>query len=312
MAFTSQLLFEAMPLPVFHKDVAGRYTGCNSAFARFIGKTPEAIIGRTAFDLSPQLLAGVITDKDQELLSGSNGAQTYESQIAHADGSLRDVIIHKARITDPAGTPVGIIGVITDITQHRRAEIALAESEQRFRALFEGAPDATILADPSTGLILDANATACRLLGRTRDELIGRHQTELHPPVAGAMSKETFSRHVNQAAHEGATHPIENELLRADGTTVPVEVLAQLIQVQGRPALVGTFRDITERKHAQGRIRHLEGMISICMYCKKIRTETYAWQQLERYITDHSDAVFSHGMCPDCATEQLKKVRDST
>ena len=218
----------------------------------------------------------------------------------------------KARITDAAGVAVGIVGVITDITQHRQAEIALAESEQRFRALFEGAPDATILADPSTGLILDANATACRVLGRTRDDLVGRHQTELHPPVAGAMSKETFSRHVNQATHEGATRPIENELLRADGTTVPVEVLAQLIQVQGRPALLGTFRDISERKHAQGRIMRLEGMISICMYCKKIRTETYAWQQLERYITDHSDAVFSHGMCPDCATEQLKKVRDST
>lgn len=51
------------------------------------------------------------------------------------------------------------------------------------------------------------------------------------------------------------------------------------------------------------RVKRLEGILSICMHCKKIRAEDNAWRQLEQYITAHSDAVFSHGICPDCLKE---------
>lgn len=63
-------------------------------------------------------------------------------------------------------------------------------------------------------------------------------------------------------------------------------------------------RLILELKEALFKVNRLEGIISICSYCKKIRNDKEVWQQLESYITDHSDALFSHGICPDC----LKKV----
>jgi len=53
-------------------------------------------------------------------------------------------------------------------------------------------------------------------------------------------------------------------------------------------------------KEAQAKVKHLEGIIPICMYCKKIRDDMESWQQLEEYISEHSDAMFSHGICPDC------------
>lgn len=66
---------------------------------------------------------------------------------------------------------------------------------------------------------------------------------------------------------------------------------------------------LTEQKAALeatlARVKRLEGILSICMYCKKIRTEGETWQRLERYIGDHSDAKFSHGLCPTCEEEQL-------
>ena len=79
--------------------------------------------------------------------------------------------------------------------------------------------------------------------------------------------------------------------------------------------------DITEQKRQQevltrqkeeveatlARIKRLEGIISICMYCKKIRTEEDAWEQLEQYITAHSDAWFSHGLCPECYARSLRE-----
>lgn len=60
---------------------------------------------------------------------------------------------------------------------------------------------------------------------------------------------------------------------------------------------------------AMSRIKRLEGIIPICMYCKKIKDDQNSWNQLEQYITDHSEALFSHGMCPTCAEEQMALVR---
>lgn len=57
-------------------------------------------------------------------------------------------------------------------------------------------------------------------------------------------------------------------------------------------------------RETQAKVKHLEGIIPICMYCKKIRDDEASWQQLEKYITEHSEALFSHGICPDC----LEKV----
>lgn len=59
-----------------------------------------------------------------------------------------------------------------------------------------------------------------------------------------------------------------------------------------------------------GRIRHLEGLLSICMSCKKIRGAANVWLRRERYISEHSDAVFSHGMCPECLDKEIKNKTD--
>jgi len=77
--------------------------------------------------------------------------------------------------------------------------------------------------------------------------------------------------------------------------------------------------EIVERKHVEedlrlakqatlSRVKRLEGLLSICMQCKKIRTENNDWHQLEQYIGEHSDAVFSHGLCPDCLEKAMKKL----
>jgi hypothetical protein len=65
-------------------------------------------------------------------------------------------------------------------------------------------------------------------------------------------------------------------------------------------ALEEKWRTETLLKEANAKVRHLEGIIPICMYCKKIRDDMESWQQLEQYITEHSEAHFSHGICPEC------------
>ncbi|MBU1214679.1 MAG: EAL domain-containing protein, partial [Gammaproteobacteria bacterium] len=80
------------------------------------------IIGKTVFEIAPQPQSEVYRDKDLDLLTSETGVQVYESNVKHCDGTLHDVIFHKARLNDSNGDPMGIIGVILDITDRKQSE----------------------------------------------------------------------------------------------------------------------------------------------------------------------------------------------
>ncbi|MDI7260282.1 MAG: PAS domain S-box protein [Thermodesulfobacteriota bacterium] len=102
---------------------------------------------------------------------------------------------------------------------------------------------------------------------------------------------------------------------RKDGTTFPVETSIRVIEVEGKKFYQSIVRDITERKRAEQerekliqelqealtKVKKLSGLLPICASCKKIRDDKGYWNQIEGYIRDHSEAEFSHGICPDCA-----------
>ncbi|HTP05836.1 MAG TPA: EAL domain-containing protein [Nitrospirota bacterium] len=141
-----------------------------------------------------------------------------------------------------------------EITQRKRAEVFREESEAQYRTLFEGSPDAILLADPVSGIILDANPAASRLLGRPSDAIVGLHQSEIHPPRKEKYSRETFAKHVEDAKELKGLYPSEITILRPDGTEVPVEVLTQMVTIKGKKALQGVFRDITIRKKVEQKL----------------------------------------------------------
>jgi len=139
-------------------------------------------------------------------------------------------------------------------------EESLAQSQGKdvCRALFDGSPDAIFLADPRTGIILDANQAAARLLGRSIEEIIGLHQTALHPPKREKASQRIFQEH---SASDGETiygGPEAHYALRADGTEVPIEITAKIIKIKGRKVLQGFFRDVSSRKKAELALKESE------------------------------------------------------
>ncbi len=81
---------------------------------------------------------------------------------------------------------------------------------------------------------------------------------------------------------------------------------------------IGSCVDVTERVEAQEALRRkleeeikvLKGIIPICAYCHKIRNDKEIWQQMETYISEHSGALFSHGICPECSEKEFKKMRE--
>jgi PAS domain S-box-containing protein len=115
-----QALINTLPAPIFYKDGEGKYTGCNRAFENFMGMKREEIIGKKIFDMAPASIAKKSHEKERELYK-QGGVQTYEWKMQRRDGTLRDVILHKAAIVNNGGTICGLIGIITDVTAQRRA-----------------------------------------------------------------------------------------------------------------------------------------------------------------------------------------------
>jgi PAS domain S-box-containing protein len=131
-----ETLMNAIPQPVFYKDMELRYLGCNAAFERLTGIPRDRLIGKTVSDLFPSELSDIYYAADLELLN-STGTQIYEGDLCAADGIQRRAVFHKAVFCNSDGKVGGIIGAVEDITERKQAEAKLRESEERFRELAE-------------------------------------------------------------------------------------------------------------------------------------------------------------------------------
>ncbi len=161
----TQMMVNAIPTPVFYKDMEGHYLLCNKSYAQtIIGVSPETIIGKTALELEeifPKEYAGFYQEKDIELIK-DKGIQTYEGPIKCADGTVREYIVNKTLIKDDSGKFIGILGVMQDIDRLLKARRELAESENRYKALFNGISQPIIVVD-ADGNIIMLNNTAVEL-----------------------------------------------------------------------------------------------------------------------------------------------------
>lgn len=129
-----QQLTDTIPNPIFYKDAKGVYTGCNTAFEKYIELPKDQIAGKSVYDISPKELADKYFAKDKELFDHP-GTQIYESRVKYADGSIHDVIFNKATFSDLQGNVQGLVGVIVDITERKQAEEALQQANKKLNLL---------------------------------------------------------------------------------------------------------------------------------------------------------------------------------
>jgi PAS domain S-box-containing protein len=140
----------------------------------------------------------------------------------------------------------------------RSAEEALRASEERLRLTFENAVDAIFWADPQTGLITRCNRAAEVLLEKSRDEIIGRPQTTLHPPQSAKYYANLFKTHIEKG---GAINE-EAEAITKSGKIIPVHITASVTSVREKTIAQGIFRDITKQKLAEDALRESEDKYS--------------------------------------------------
>src|SRR5258708_4578693 len=128
----------------------------------------------------------------------------------------------------------------------------IRDSEEKYRNLINTANDAILVIDASSRLILEANSKACELLGIPEGELVGMHESQIYPQQRSG-SRSFLVSHSGQGARGQ-----QLELLRADGTSLPVEVSASAAELGGQPAVLGIFRDVRDRLEAAAVLRRSE------------------------------------------------------
>ncbi len=252
-----QKLIDSIPIPIFYKDIHGVYLGGNREFANFLGRKKEEIVGKTVRELAPTDLAKIYEQADKKLLQ-TGGNQTYESAIVHADGTRHIVVFNKATLTNRDGTPCGLIGSIFDITLRKKFEAQLRSSEERYRRIFESIQDIYYEVGLD-GTILEISPSVEKYVPLKREDLIGRSIYEFY---ADKNRRKDFLQEIQE---KGYVHDFEIELRDHQGALSTCSIAASLLPGDGKlpPRIVGSLRDISERKRVEETLRQSEEELSI-------------------------------------------------
>jgi diguanylate cyclase (GGDEF)-like protein/PAS domain S-box-containing protein len=276
-------LFAGAPVGMLVADSQTKqFRYANPVACRMFGYTEEEFLRIGVAAIHPEeSLDQVLADfeaqgRGEKLLSPGLPCLRKDGTLIYVDISSIAIVLdgHKCSV-----------GTFTDITERKRAEEELRESEERFRLLFENAKDAIFHADPGTGLITKCNRAAETLLEKDQEEIVGQPQTIIHPPQEAERYTQMFKHHLEE---QGFAED-EAEVMTKSGKTKPVLITASVVSVRGTPIIQGVFRDITERKRAEEERERLHAELEL------------------RAITDGLTGLYNHAFFYERLSEEIER-----
>lgn len=197
--------------------------------------------------------------------------RNIEMRIRRGDGRHGHYLANGQALRNEQGRAIILVGSLTDRTLMQRVEQQLEDTQKRFTVLFHHMNDAAVLADIETGMILEANQPAERLWRKSISELVGCHQSELHPPMLTDVAKKAFRDHV-AALMTNKRDSIQVPILRSDGTEVPAEISSSLIELEDKVMVLGVFRDISDRVKADRELRERDAQLQLSSHLASMGT----------------------------------------
>jgi PAS domain S-box-containing protein len=229
-------------------------------FARMLGYGPDDVPpDAAAWEalVHPDDRAAVQARRRAHFAERTPNVET-EYRLRQADGGWKWVM-DRGKVVEWAadGSPLRMVGAVTDVDERKRMEAALVASERDYRELFDNAHDAVLILDPEGERVLAANARACEAYGVPHDQLLGRSMLEFSTdPEAGL-------HHVRRTLRGGRVHEFESVQRRADGGPLFVEVRASPVVYGGRRAILSVNRDISERRQLEEQLRQAQKMEAV-------------------------------------------------
>jgi PAS domain S-box-containing protein len=234
-------------------DLQGNVTYANPAFVKMLGySSDKEVLGKPIAEMARKS-----KEKADEILKAlkTKGWWTGEITTTRKDGSKFYSMLSGSLVKDEAGKPICMLGSFVDVTDRKKEEEALKDSEERLRQLIEYAPDA-IYTNDLQGNFLEGNKQAEALTGYKKEELAGKNILK-----AGILP-EKYAPKVMQDLMKNMqgqrTGPDEYELIRKDGTSVTAEISTFPVKREGKIEVIGIARDTTERKQADKKLKESE------------------------------------------------------
>jgi two-component system, cell cycle sensor histidine kinase and response regulator CckA len=240
-------IFETIEDLYYETDSAGIITILSPSLHRLGGWNEEDLIGQPATKV-------YVNPNDRERLllklSEKGYVHDYEVLLKTKDGEELQASLSARLIIDNNGRPTGIRGLLRDITNRKKMEESLAKSEDRYRLLFNNISDAVFVheftSDKLPGRFIEVNDVACKYLGYSRDELLRMSPIDIDAPEGYTLVPAMMEL---LQAHKQATW--EGIHINKDGQKILVEINNHLFDLEGKPTILSTVRNITERKNAE-------------------------------------------------------------
>lgn len=302
-----QEIFENAGEGIFRSTPEGYYLTANPALARMQGFDSPAELIRSRRDISRELYVQPIQREEfKRLLEVHGEVRGFEHQTFRKDGSKIWISVNAHAVRDDAGHILYYEGTAQDITERKRAEQALRESEERYRELFENSKDAFYVHDMK-GVYVSVNRAAEKLSGYRREAIIGKHFSEFMPPESARLVQRQLQKKLDVAGE--TTYEIE--MITKKRKHVPVEVSSRLIIEQGVPVgIQGCVRDISERKKAQEAARNYSRRLIEAQEAERRRISRELHDQVGQILT--AVKMNLHALQQTCSQpETLSSIADN-
>jgi len=316
-----RLLVEQIPLGYQSLNAEGYFVDVNQEWLNILGYSREEVLGRWFGDfLTPEYAARFI--KSFNLFKESGEIHGVEFEMIKKDGSIIIVSFDGKIGYDKKGNFHQTHCIMSNITERKKIERLLMESEEKYHALIEGAGDAIVLVDIH-GNLLEVNRQAEKLTGYLKNELLGLHISHLHP-------KEEFQRTFKcfkEVVRQGSGLFNNGIILRKNGGRVPVDITGSIIKFADNIIVQGIFRDITKRikyeralKEAEEKYRNIyeNAMVGIFQSTPKGRllnvnpalAKIHAYASPEDMIKDITDVSVKLYPNPDDRKKWKKQAEE--
>ncbi|MEI6510141.1 MAG: PAS domain S-box protein [bacterium] len=267
-------LIDNIPDSIYSKDLACRKTLANLTELHYLGaKSESEVLGKDDFEFYPKEIAeGFFTDDQSVMLSGQPVLNKEELAI-YEDGQKRWLLTSKLPLKDESGNITGIVGIGRDITERKRADEALHESEEKFRVLADSTPTAIMLYQHNKWVY--ANPAAAQISGYSTQELLAMNFWDTVHPDHRQMIRE---RGLERQQGDDRAMRYEIKIIAKDGRVKWVDLAGASVMLRGNPAGIVSVTDITERKQAEEALQEseeryrslFENMLDGYAYCKML------------------------------------------
>jgi PAS domain S-box-containing protein len=228
----------------------GSLVDCNESFARMVAYTRDEVIGRTSCDIGIWTSAEARQRTNAKIIK-EGGTDFFEHRFTDHNGMVHD-IISSGQLIELEEKPY-ILSVANDITEKKRTEVALRESEEKFAKVFHSSPLVISITRLSDGRLIEVNETFVQLTGYTREEAIGRTPIELGFWVIPERRGEGLAQ-----LRDGSFVRNREERFRLkDGRIITCLISAEIIEINSEKCVVTVINDISERKQAEEALRQM-------------------------------------------------------